>query len=355
MAKRIVGLAVVIAIGIFGYLGRHKIMSLFGEDTRTINNSEVKLLFREDPSANVLAAKLVTEGILSDEKTFHDFVKKESIDSNSFAAGKYVILSGTHLDDLINGFVKAENGHGKSEVKVNVTFNRCIDIQDVGANIGQCILADSASLVSYILDPATLKKYGFTKEQVPALFIPKQYQMYFDTDAAEFVELMATEFRDYWNDERMAKLKANGLSSPSQAVTLASIVYSEQSRVSEEWPTIAKLYLNRIRRGIPLEADPTFKFCWPDRLKGVEHLLDIHKNKDCPYNTYLHKGIPPGPICLPPYDVVNAVLNPADVDYIFLCGDGTGHHNFASTNSEHNKNVAAYRIWLKEYMKNKNK
>ena len=251
--------------------------------------------------------------------------------------------------------MKAENGHGQAELKVNVTFNRCIDIQDVGANIGQCILADSASLVSYILDPATLKKYGFTEEQVPALFIPKQYRMYFDTDAAEFVELMAAEFRDYWNDERMAKLKANGLSSPSQAVTLASIVYSEQSRVSQEWPTIAKLYLNRIRRGIPLEADPTFKFCWPDRLKGVEHLLDLHKNKDCPYNTYLHEGIPPGPICLPPYEVVDAVLNPADVDYIFLCGDGTGHHNFASTNSEHNKNVTAYRVWLKEYMKNKNK
>ncbi len=355
MVKRLILFAFIATIGVAVYLGRHKIMGLFGDDTRTTNSSEVKLLFRENPTADLLAAKLVEEGILPNEKIFNDFVKSEGVDTSNFAAGKYIILSGTQLSDLINGFVKGDNGHGNAEVKVNVTFNHCIDIQDIGANIGQCILADSASIVDYILDPETLNKYAFTEEQIPALFIPKQYQMYFDTDAAEFVAFMAAEFRNYWNEERMQKLKNVGLTSPSQAVTLASIVYSEQSRVSEEWPTIAKLYLNRINRGIPLEADPTFKFCWPDRLKGVEHLLDVHKNKDCPYNTYLHTGIPPGPICLPPYDVVDAVLNPANVDYIFLCGDGTGHHNFATTNSEHNKNVAEYRIWLKEYMKNKNK
>ena len=177
--------------------------------------------------------------------------------------------------------------------------------------------------------------------------------MYFDTDAETFVELMAAEFRAYWTPEREQKLKNIGLKTPSQAVTLASIVYMEQSRVPEEWPIIAKLYLNRIKQGIPLQADPTFKFCWPDRLKGVEHLLNVHRDKDCPYNTYLYTGIPPGPICLPPYEVVDAVLNPADVSYLFLCGDGTGRHNFATTNAEHNKNVAAYRKWLKEYLKNK--
>lgn len=355
MAKRIIALVAIVGLGIVGYLGRHKIKALFEDNQRTVNSTEVKLLFREDPSADYLAKTLVDKGIISNVASFNDLVKAEEIDTSAFAAGKYLILSGTRLEDLINGFVKAENGHGKSEVKVNVIFNRCIDIQDIGANISQCILADSASIVDHILDPATLSKYGFTVEQVPALFIPKGYEMYFDTDAEEFVAFMANEFKAYWTEDRMNKLRAIGLKSPSQAVTLASIVYSEQARVPEEWPTIAKLYLNRIKRGIPLEADPTFKFCWPDRLKGVEHLLDIHKNKDCPYNTYLHTGIPPGPICLPPYGVVDAVLNPADVDYIFLCGDGTGHHNFATTNSEHNKNVAAYRIWLKEYMKNKDK
>ncbi|MDG1334171.1 MAG: endolytic transglycosylase MltG [Crocinitomicaceae bacterium] len=349
---------IIILIGLLGagaYLGRHRIKAFFSDNTRTINGTEVKLLFREDPSVAELATTLVEKGILSSKKEFFDAVTENTIDTNSFAAGKYIILTGTTHFNLVDGFVKAENGHGKAEKKVRVLFNRCEVIADIGSNISKCILADSASIVDYILDENTLNKYNFTAEQVPALFIPKEYQMYFDTDAEEFVAQMAAEFKAYWTAERMQKLKNVGLNSPSQAVTLASIVYSEQSRVSEEWPIIAKLYLNRIEQGIPLQADPTFKFCWPDRLKGVERLLDVHRDKDCPYNTYIYKGIPPGPICLPPYKVVDAVLNPADVSYIFLCGDGTGHHNFATTNAEHNKNVAAYRIWLKEYLKNKSR
>lgn len=347
---------IIILIGVIGvgaYLGRHKIKSFFSNSSRTINGTEVKMLFREDPTATELATTLVEKGVLSSNKEFFDAVAENSIDTNSFAAGKYIILNGTTHGNLVDGFVKGENGQGKAEKKVRVLFNRCEVIADIGSNISKCILADSASLVDYILDENTLKKYDFTAEQVPALFIPKEYEMYFDTDAEEFVAFMAAEFRAYWTAERRQKLKKVGLNSPSQAVTLASIVYSEQSRVPEEWSTIAKLYLNRIEQGIPLQADPTFKFCWPDRLKGVERLLDVHRDKDCPYNTYIYKGIPPGPICLPPYKVVDAVLNPADVSYIFLCGDGTGHHNFATTNAEHNKNVAAYRIWLKEYLKNK--
>lgn len=353
MGKRGIVIILVGLIGVAGYLGRYKIKAFLSSSSRTENGMEVKLLFREDPSATELAQTLVAEGVLSSEKQFFDAAVKYDVDTTSFAAGKYIILTGTNFEDLVDGFVKGENGQGKAEQKVRVLFNRCEVIADIGSNISKCILADSASLVDYILDPKTLKKYDFTAEQIPALFIPKEYQMYFDTDAEEFVEIMAAEFRAYWTAERREKLKKIGLKSPSQAVTLASIVYSEQSRVSEEWPIIAKLYLNRIEQGIPLQADPTFKFCWPDRLKGIERLLDVHRDKDCPYNTYIYKGIPPGPICLPPYKVVDAVLNPADVSYIFLCGDGTGHHNFATTNAEHNKNVAAYRIWLKEYLKNK--
>lgn len=353
MGRKGIIIILVALMGVGAYLGRHKIKGLFSDTKRTENKTEVKFLFREDPTATQLANELVEAGVLSNQKQFFEAVSEYSIDTNAFAAGKYVILSGTTHASLLDGFVKGENGQGKAEQKVRVLFNRCEVIADIGSNISKCILADSASIVDYILKPETLKKYGFTAEQVPALFIPKEYEMYFDTDAETFVELMAAEFRAYWTPEREQKLKNIGLKTPSQAVTLASIVYMEQSRVPEEWPIIAKLYLNRIKQGIPLQADPTFKFCWPDRLKGVEHLLNVHRDKDCPYNTYIYTGIPPGPICLPPYEVVDAVLNPADVSYLFLCGDGTGRHNFATTNAEHNKNVAAYRKWLKEYLKNK--
>ncbi|MCH2225309.1 MAG: endolytic transglycosylase MltG [Crocinitomicaceae bacterium] len=351
MAKRVV----IIGLGLMvflGYLGRHKIKSFFwGAPKRTANSKEVKLLLREEPSFVELCSILIEKGVLSDESSVSDIPGKETLENQEFAAGKFIVLPGTRIENLMNAFLKGENGHGNAEVKVNVVFNNCTDIQDVGANISKCILADSASLVDYILDSKTLKKYGFTEEQVPALFLPQKYEMYFDTDAEEFVAFMANEWKAFWNEDRREKLKKVGLNSPSQATTLASIMIQEQSRYPEEWPTIAKLYLNRIERGIPLEADPTFKFCWPDRLKGVEHLLNVHRDRDCPYNTYLHAGLPPGPICLPSRKAIEAVLNPADVDYIFLCGDGTGHHNFASTNSEHNKNVAIYRKWLREYEK----
>jgi UPF0755 protein len=150
-------------------------------------------------------------------------------------------------------------------------------------------------------------------------------------------------------------MKSIGLSSPSQVVTIASIVYSEQSKMEEEWPIISKLYLNRIDKGMRLESDPTFKFCWGDKLEGVERLLNKHKEIDCPYNTYRYKGVPPGPICVVPRKVIDAVLNPANVNYIFMCGKpGGGGHNFAVTNIEHNKNVAMYRVWLKKYLAKKN-
>jgi UPF0755 protein len=298
---------------------------------------------------------LISEGIIEDDKNFREYISDNELSENDFAAGKYAILSGTQLHDLVNGFIKNAEGNGNAEIKVNVVFNRCRTIEDVGMNISKCILADSARIVDHIYSEQTLQKYDFTKEQIPALFLPKTYQLYFDTDAEEFVSFMADEFKEFWTDERSGKINAIGLKYPSQVVTIASIVYSEQSRMSEEWPIIAGLYLNRYRKGMKLESDPTFKFCWGDELDGVERLLNKHKNIDCPYNTYLYNGLPPGPICIPPAEVIEAVLNAKETDYLFMCGKPGGQgHNFAVTNRQHEQNVAVYRKWLRKYLADKN-
>ncbi len=354
MAKKIIVL-VVIVLAVVAFIERDSILSYFGFETKTINSSEVKLLLRETPTLSSLIETLIENEVIENGDEFRDYVVTNKIDSTDFAAGKYVILSGTKLSNLVNGFVKNEEGHGNAEVKVKVVFNRCRTIEDVGSNISKCILADSASIVEYIKSEAALKKYGFTVEQIPALFIPEEYEMYFDTDAEGFVAFMAERFKEFWTSERYAKLKSVGLNSPSQAVTVASIVYSEQSQMSEEWPIIAKLYLNRINQGILLQSDPTFKFCWGDKLDGVEQLLNVHKAIDCPYNTYKYAGLPPGPICIPPAQVVDAVLNPADVNFLFMCGKPGGQgHNFSVTYADHQKNVAEYRVWLRKYLKSKN-
>ena len=354
MVKKI-GVLFVLVVLVIGFLQRERILQFFKNDSRTINAAEVKLLLRETPTLSSLIEELTANGVIENGKEFRSYVTDNEIDSTDFAAGKYIILSGTQLSNLVNGFVKNEEGQGNDEVKVNVVFNRCNTIEDIGANISKCILADSSSIVEYIKNDSTLAKYGFTIEQIPALFIPQDYAMYFDTDAARFVAFMAERFKEFWTAERYAKLKSVGLTSPSQAVTIASIVYAEQSQMSEEWPIIAKLYLNRINQGIFLQSDPTFRFCWGDKLDGVERLLNVHKAIDCPYNTYKYPGLPPGPICIPPAEVVDAVLNPADVNYIFMCGKPGGQgHNFAVTNAQHERNVAEYRVWLREYLRAKN-
>ncbi|MEJ6777252.1 MAG: endolytic transglycosylase MltG [Crocinitomicaceae bacterium] len=354
MFKKIALLAL-FAISAFAIYNRERIIRSFSEDTRTINTSEVKLLFRQAPTIKQLTAELIKNGIISDGDHFNEYVAANRIDASQFAAGKYVILSQTHLASLVDGFVKGDNGHGNAEVKVNVDFNLCRGIEDIASSISKCILADSASIATYLFDPVIQSIYGFTEEEMPALFLPERYEMYFDTDAEAFTAFMANEFKSFWNKGRIVKMKSIGLSAPSQVATIASIVYSEQSKMEEEWPVIAKLYLNRIDKGIRLESDPTFKFCWGDKLEGVERLLNKHKEIDCPYNTYRYQGVPPGPICVVPRKVIDAVLNPANVNYIFMCGKpGGGGHNFAVTNREHDKNAAIYHVWLKKYLAEKN-
>ena len=353
MGKKI-GIALIIIIGIVGYLNKNRILRYFQVESRTINSVEAKILFSSQPTLSELIKKLVIEGVIENGDEVRSYSIENNIDTTDFAAGKFIILSGTKISDLVIGFTKNEEGQGKAEVKVNVVFNRCKTVEDVASSISKCIAADSISLVETIQSQEILTKYGFMIEQIPALFLPEDYQMYFDTDAKAFVAFMAERFKEFWTADRYVKLKSVGLKSPSEAVTIASIVYSEQSRMSEEWPIIAKLYLNRVKQGIRLQSDPTFKFCWGDKLDGVERLLNKHKKIDCPYNTYLYDGLPPGPICIPPAKVIDAVLNPSDDNYIFMCGKPGGvGHNFAVTNAQHERNVAEYRIWLKEYLKNK--
>jgi UPF0755 protein len=256
----------------------------------------------------------------------------------------------------LNGFTKNSNGNGNAEIEVEVTFNNCRDIYQMAGKVSKCLDVDSAQLISFLQSGSTLSKLGFTVEQLPALFIPDSYQMYWDSNEEMFVDRMAQEFKNFWTTERKNRLSKIGLDSPSQAVTLASVVYSEQSVNADEWPIIAGLYLNRVNQGIRLQSDPTFKFCWGDQLKGVQRLLEVHRNIDCPYNTYKINGLPPGPICLPSPKVVDAVLNRADVDYIYMCAkpDYSGRHNFAVSGAVHMRNADAFQSWLAAELRKKN-
>lgn len=320
----------------------------FDGKKHTLNKKNVDFYVPTSSTIDELKTLLIQNDIIKDTAAFQSVLDYKNFSDDMIGAGKYIIEAKTSYRTLINGFTKNSLGNGNQEVEVNVTFNNCRNIYDLAGKVAQQIEMDSTEFIDYILSDSILNKYGFNKARIGALFLPNTYRFYWDTDQYEFVERMAKEFKKFWTPERMEKLKHVGLNSQSDAVTLASIVYKEQDKYPEEWKTIAGLYLNRIRQGIKLESDPTFRFCWGDKLDGVERLTYAHRSIDCPYNTYIYPGLPPGPIYIPPSQVVDAVLNAENNDYIFMCAkpDTYGLHNFAKTLSQHNRNAAQYHQWL---------
>ena len=302
-----------------------------------------------------VARLLQEKGVLSNTSLFEFVGVQKEMNPRNIAPGKYVIEPGTAFRHIWNGFTLNSKLNGNAEQTVKVNFENCRNIHDLAGKLQKQLDLDSAAFVEYLQNGQTLSSLGFTLEQLPALFVPNTYELYWDQKPSQFVDRMAQEFKNFWTSARLAKLKSVGLNAPSEAVTLASIVYSEQSRRAEEWPIIAGLYLNRIKQGIKLQSDPTFKFCWGDQLKGVQRLLAVHREIDCPYNTYKIKGLPPGPIYLPPVGVVEAVLNPNKNDYIFMCAkpDYSGTHNFTASGAEHAKNAKAFQNWLGTELRNR--
>jgi len=326
----------------------------------TLNEKEVPFFILKETNLEQLASDLKQKGIIEDTKSFIDVGEYKDLSAAKIAIGKYIIAPNTKVKDLLNGFKINSKGNGNAEVEVEVTFNSCRGFQQLeqmSQKVSRCIQLDSALLMDYLNDPETMKHYGFSKEEFPAMFIPDTYKMFYDTDEKTFTKRMAREYKNFWNERRRAQLQNVGLDRPSQLYTLASIVYSEQSRIHDEWPVISKLYLNRLDSGEKLQSDPTFKFCWGNELDKVQRLLYEHRDIDCDYNTYKNRGLPPGPICLVSSRVLDAVLNPVDVDYIFMCAraDYSGRHNFTKFYREHAQNARRFQHWIAEELKNKSK
>ncbi len=353
MFKKI-ALVGLILLGIGAAVMYPKVKLYFKSRGTTINTGMVTYLLPESKDLDQIADDLIRLGVLDDKSAFLEVGAYKHLKKSRIAAGKYEIEPDVEIRTLLNGFTLNAAGNGNAEVEVVVSFNNCRDIYQMAGKISKQLAIDSNALIAKIVNQGTLDQLGFTEKQVPALFIPDSYQFFYDTNEDEFLARMAEAFKAFWNPERMQKLKAIGLKSPSQAVTLASIVYSEQSKIEKEWPIIAGLYLNRLEQGIKLQSDPTFKFCWGDELIGVQRLLAKHRAIECDYNTYQIYGLPPGPIYIPSPKVVDAVLNREKNDYIYMCArpDYSGYHNFTASGKEHERNAKLFQNWLENELKN---
>ena len=348
MSKKVIFISIaIVGIAGFVFLGPKLNVFLAGRTT-TVNVQSQAFLFDAKQGLKGLSIKLYNEGIIKDKEDLLKVGEYKGLDENRLASGKYIIEPGTTFRTLLNGFTKNSAGNGNAEVEVDVTFNNCRDIYQLAGKVSKLILADSAAIVNAIESSDLQNRTKLNDETIPSLFLPNTYKMFYDTPADAFVARMEKQYIAFWNEDRMAKLKKVGFDNPSEAVTLASIVYSEQSKNEEEWPIIAGLYLNRLNDGMKLQSDPTFKFCWGDELQGVQRLTYEHRERDCPYNTYIYQGLPPGPICIPPIEVVEAVLNPDINEFLYMCAkpDYTGKHDFEKSYASHKKNADKFSSWI---------
>lgn len=235
--------------------------------------------------------------------------------------------------------------NGRQE-PVKMRFSNARLIEDLPSKISKNTLTDSTSLLALMKDPTVVEAYGFDTNTFISMFIPNTYFVYWDIEPKALLDRLKHEYTQFWNEQRLEKAKTLGLT-PIEVSTLASIVQAETNR-SDEKPKVAGLYLNRLRKGIALQADPTLKFSHKDF--GLTRLLDIHKEIDSPYNTYKYRGLPPGPINMPAISSIDAVLNAEEHEFIYMCGKGdcSGYHNFARTNNEHNNNRVIYKRNLRK-------
>ncbi len=213
-------------------------------------------------------------------------------------------------------------------------------IPQLAQTLGKRLMIDSTAIATYLTDSSICREYGYEPHTIVCMLVPNTYEVYWNTSIEKFAQRMQKEHRKFWNEARMHKAKLLGMS-PVEICTLASIVDEETIRNAEK-PMVAGMYLNRLRIGMMLQADPTVKFALQDF--GLRRIYHKHLLIDSPYNTYKNKGLPPGPIRIASISGIDAVLNYTPSKYLYMCAkeDFSGYHNFARNYSEHRKNAAQY-------------
>ncbi len=275
--------------------------------------------------------------IVKDMEALSWWAEQKNYEGSLVVPGTYNIESGLTNNQLINHL---RAGNGRLDAKIS--FNNVRTLQDLSNELAEGILLESDEIFTWLSNPDSIAKYGFKKETIVSMFIPNTYRVNFDITVSELMARMAKEFKTFWNPERMDKLEACGLSQ-SEATTLASIVFTETNS-DKDMPIIAGVYMNRLKNGWPLQADPTLIFALNDY--SIKRVLNKHKKVDSPYNTYMYKGLPPGPINIPPTAYVDAVLNFEKHDYFYFVAkeDFSGDSYFA-------KNLAQHMIYARRYQK----
>ncbi|TQD39155.1 endolytic transglycosylase MltG [Haloflavibacter putidus] len=325
-----------VAMGIFSYF---VYQALFAPNT-DFESSTKAVYVKTDASYEEVLEELKL--ILKDVESFHQIALRKDYVSY-IKPGKYVLKKGMNNNEIINT-LRSKNQ------PIKLIFNNQERIENLAGRVATQIEADSSSLVQVMKDSVFLKENNFSPTTALAMYIPNQYEFYWNTSAKEFRKRMLEEYHRFWTKKRLAQAKKINLE-PKEVITLAAIVQKETARVDER-KRVAGVYMNRYKRGIKLDADPTVIYA----LKKQENKFDtiikrvLYKDLtiDSPYNTYKYAGLPPGPISMPDISSIEAVLDYEDHDYFYFVAnpENPGYHRFAKTLRQHNNNSRAYKRWI---------
>lgn len=323
MAFLVAGMAVTVAGGYYYYLQRPNVVVA----------DDGIILIQPGDSFETVVRILQSHGYLRNEHTFRKVAELKKYTAG-VKTGRYKIQHDMNNDQLVN-LLRS----GRQE-PVHFTFNNIRTLPDFAGVLFRQLAVDSAEFMRLAQDPEYVKTWKFTPENFIGMFIPNTYQIFWHPRTEDFMKRMNTEYLRFWNDERRTKAQRAGLS-PMDVTVIASIV-EEETNKTDEYPVIAGVYINRLKKGWKLEACPTLKYALGNFT--LKRILTKHMETESPYNTYKHTGLPPGPIRMPSIRCIDAVLNYTRHDYLFFCAksDFSGTHYFSRTLKEHNRHAAEF-------------
>ena len=339
--KKLLWAVALIGIVIAAYFAYFVYSAMFKPNT-AFNNEIAYIYIPTNASYNEVRSQLDT--LLIDIGKFDALAKQKKYISN-IKAGKYAIKKGMNNNDIINS-IRSNN------IPVKVAFNNQETLGDLAGRISTQIEADSLSLLQAMASESFLKSNGFETKTALGMYIPNSYEFFWNTSEEQFRDRMLKEYHHFWNASRMEKAQALNLS-PTEIMTLASIVQKETTKVDER-PRVAGVYINRLKAGMPLQADPTVIYAIKEQSgdfkQTIKRVLYKDLELDSPYNTYKYAGLPPSLITMPDISSIDAVLNYEKHDYYYFVADinNFGYHKFAKSLAQHNKNRQDYVRWINQ-------
>ncbi len=324
-------------------IGLAMAMKIFGSSTN-FNESKKHLYIHTGKASKEAVMRTIHDSaFIKNIKTFEFLAGKLKV-WQRLRPGRYEIKKGESLYSLIQKLRTGEQS------PVNLTITKLRTKKDLASLIAKKFESDSASVISYFNNNDSLKKFGLDTNTLLTAVLPNTYSLLWNSSPQKILSKLNDQKKKFWNTKRIQKAIKLGLT-PEEVQVIASIVEEETIRHDEK-PDIAAVYLNRLKKGMNLGADPTVKFAVGDFTLKRILFSHINSTASSPYNTYKNAGLPPGPICTASEITIEAVLNARDNNYLFFCAkpNGNGYHAFSATAEEHYKNARAYQQWLDSMM-----